>query len=161
MKIQSAHFGEVEISDQKILHFPEGLPGLEDEQRFALLTVGDGQPINWLQSLDHEEIALPVLDPFVVNPSYAFDVRQEDIDFLEISEMKDVYILSVLVIPSNVDDMTINLSAPIIINVVNNRGRQICLDDKQYRVRTPVAQLLRQATESGEEKHASADQETE
>ncbi len=161
MKIQSAHFGEVEISDQKILHFPEGLPGLNDEKSFALLTVADSQPINWLQSLDHAEIALPVLDPFVINPSYAFDIRQEDIEFLEISEMKDVYILSILVIPSNVDDMTINLSAPIIINVVNNRGRQICLDDKQYRVRTPVAQLLRQATESGREKHASVDKKAE
>ena len=57
MKIQTAHFGEVEIDDNKVLFFDNGLPGLEDNKRFALLSNEESKPINWFQSLDHREIS--------------------------------------------------------------------------------------------------------
>ena len=53
MKIPTAHFGEVEIDEKKILYFEKGLPGLEDDKRFALLSNEDSRPVSWLQSLDH------------------------------------------------------------------------------------------------------------
>ena len=73
MRIATAHFGEVEIDDNKVLFFENGLPGLEDNKRFALLSNEESRPINWFQSLDHWEIALPVIDPFLVC-DYAFDI---------------------------------------------------------------------------------------
>jgi len=148
MRIATAHFGEVEIDDNKVLFFENGLPGLEDNKRFALLSNEESRPINWFQSLDHWEIALPVIDPFLVCPDYAFDIPQADVDALEIKQVEDVYVLNVLVIPRN-GGITINLAAPIVINVKNNRGKQIILDDKKYSVRMPISELLPNAAEGG------------
>ena len=149
MKIPTAHFGEVEIDESKILVFDKGLPGLDEDKRFALLSNEDSRPVSWLQSLDHLEISLPVMDPFLVCPDYSFDIAQADVDALSISDIKDVYVLSILVIPNNVNAMTINLSAPIIINVRNSKACQIILDDRKYRVRVPVADLLAKSGKGG------------
>jgi flagellar assembly factor FliW len=141
IKVQTSHFGEVEIDDSKVLMFENGLPGLEGDKRFALLSNEDSKPINWLQSLDRKEISLPVLDPFLVCKDYSFDLSNNDISALGIKRVKDVYVLCVLVIPRSLNLMTINLSAPIIINVENSKGCQIILDDRKYRVRTPITEL--------------------
>lgn len=149
MIIPTAHFGDVEIDDKKILFFDKGLPGLENDNRYALLSNEESRPISWLQSLDHREIALPVMDPFLVCPDYSFDIAQNDVEALAIEDIKDVYVLSILVIPQNVNAMTINLSAPIIINVRNSKGCQIILDDRKYRVRVPVSELLEKSGKDG------------
>jgi len=149
MKILTAHFGEVEIDDNNILFFEKGLPGLVEDKRYALLSNEDSRPISWLQSLDHQEISLPVIDPFSVCPDYSFDISAEDVDNLKIEQVKDVYVISVLVIPQNVNAMTINLSAPIIINVQNKKGCQIILDDRKYRVRVPVSELIGKLKKDG------------
>lgn len=149
MKIPTAHFGEVEIDDNKILVFEKGLPGLEEDIKYALLSNEDSRPISWLQSLDHSEISLPVMDPFLICPDYSFDISQNDVETLSIEDIKDVYVLSVLVIPKNKNAMTINLSAPIIINVRNSKGKQIILDDRKYRVRVPVSELLAKSGKDG------------
>lgn len=149
MKIPTAHFGEVEIDDNKVLYFEKGLPGLEDDKRYALLSNEDSRPVSWLQSLDHREISLPVMDPFLVCPDYSFDISPNDVDAIAADDIKDVYVLNILVIPKNVNAMTINLSAPIIINVRNSKGCQIILDDRKYRVRVPVTELLEKSGKDG------------
>jgi flagellar assembly factor FliW len=149
MMIPTAHFGEVEIDEKKILTFEKGLPGLEEDKNYALLSNEDSRPVSWLQSLDNREVALPVMDPFLVCPDYSFDISQNDVEVLSIEEIKDVYVLSILVIPKNVNAMTINLSAPIIINVRNSKGCQIILDDRKYRVRVPVSELLEKSGKDG------------
>lgn len=143
MDIQTAHFGVVEIDEKKIINFESGLPGLENNKRFVLLASEESKPICWLQSLDHTEISLPVVDPFKICSDYSFDISQEDISALEIEQIKDIYVLNVLRIPKTLESMTINLLAPIIINVRNSKARQIILDDKKYGVRVPVIELLR------------------
>ena len=138
MKIQTAHFGEVEIDGSRILSFETGLPGLETYKRYVLLSGGEGRPVSWLQALDEKDVSLPVTDPFKICPDYSFDIPRDDIDALGIQDVRDVFVLSVLVIPRNTGIMTINLTAPILINVCNNKGGQIILSDRKYRVRTPV-----------------------
>jgi flagellar assembly factor FliW len=149
MKIQTSHFGEVEIESSKILKFENGLFGLEDNKRFVLLSNEESRPISWLQSLDTKDISLPVIDPFQIFPDYSFDISQDDIDALDIEDVKDVFVLNVLVIPRNIGTMTINLSAPVIINVKYSKGCQIILDDRKYRVRVPVSELLGKPEKGG------------
>jgi len=147
MIIPTVHFGEVEIDETKIITFEDGLPGLEEDRRFALLTTEESRPIGWLQSLDHAEVVLPVIDPFLLCPDYAFDVCDEDLEKLDLRDIHDAFVLSVLVIPRETKDMTVNLAAPVVINARNGRGRQIILDDKKYKVRVPVARLLEEAAQ--------------
>jgi flagellar assembly factor FliW len=147
MKIQTVHFGEIEIDDEKVFSFPNGLPGLEEDKRFTLLSRGEEQPIRSLQSIDHWEIALPVVDPFQLLPSYECDLLEDDIAALSIDSPEDVLTLGVLVIPKEPEKMTINLVAPLIINLKNRIGRQIFLENRKYNVRTSVLELMRENAE--------------
>lgn len=149
MEIQTAHFGKVEVDDGRMLFFEKGLPGLEGYNRFVLLSSQESRPVSWLQAVGDKIVSLPVTDPFKVCPDYSFDISTDDIDALGIENVKDVFVLSVLVIPKNISAMTINLSAPIIINVRNNKGCQIILDDRKYRVRVPVSELLKKPAKGG------------
>lgn len=143
MKIQTAHFGEIEYDAEKRIFFAEGLPGLEEDTEFALLSQEESEPICWMQSLIRPQICLPVLNPFLVCPAYTFEIPDSEAEDLRIGEPKDVCILNVLVIPrENPEAMTINLSAPIIFNMKNRQGRQIFLNDKTYSTRTSVGDLI-------------------
>jgi len=146
MIIRTAHFGDVEYDREKRILFEKGLPGLEKDTEFALLSQPDNDPICWMQSLIHPQICLPVLNPFLVCPTYTFDISDTDTEELQITEQKDVCILSVLVIPrGNPGAMTINLAAPVIFNIKTRKGRQIFLNDKNYTTRTPVGDLIAKA----------------
>ena len=146
MKISTAHFGDVEYDGEKKIFFEKGLPGLEEDTEFALLSQQGSDPICWMQSLIHPQVCLPVLNPFLVCPTYTFDISDTDTEELQITEAKDVCILSVLVIPrENPGAMTINLAAPVIFNMKNRRGRQIFLNDKNYTTRTPIQDLIAKA----------------
>lgn len=149
MEIQTSHFGIVEIDDNKILTFESGIPGLEEYKRFALISNEDSKPVCWLQSVDCMQVSLPVVDPFVVCKDYSFDISDEDSKLLAIDQVNDVYILCILVIPRDSEEITINLAAPIVINVQNSKACQIILDDKRYRVRIPITELLNNAEKNG------------
>lgn len=146
MKIQTAHFGEIEYDTEKRIFFAEGLPGLEEDTEFALLSQEESEPICWMQSLIRPQICLPVLNPFLVCPTYTFEIPDSEAESLRIAEPRDVCILNVLVIPrENPEAMTINLSAPIVFNMKNRQGRQIFLNDKKYSTRIPVGDLIAKA----------------
>jgi len=138
MQINSVRFGIVEVDEAKLKVFDEGIPGLEEYKRYALLQFEESYPILWLQSADEGGICLPVLDTFAVLSNYVFDIDDTDVRQLELKGPEDLLVVNVLVIPDNIQSMTANLAAPIIINTVTGKGKQIVLSGSDYNVRTPI-----------------------
>jgi flagellar assembly factor FliW len=140
MLIDTARFGKVEIDESKIIYFSDGIPGLEEYKRFAILQFDGSYPIIWLQSTEDKSICLPVIDSFLVLPDYSFDISDEDVQRLSLNGPEDLKIISVLVIPENIERMTMNLAAPIVINIKNNLAMQVILNNGEYNVRFPIFQ---------------------
>jgi len=138
MQIPTARFGTVEVDENKVLSFTDGLPGLEEYKQFVILQFDESYPVVWMQSVDDPDICLPVIDSFLAVPEYAFNIDDEDIDELGITKTEDLHILSVLVIPENVEGMTINLAAPIVVNIDSGHAKQVLLSGTEYGVRHPV-----------------------
>lgn len=142
MQIDTIRFGQVEIDDMKLIRFDNGVPGLEDYHCFALLQFDDSYPIMWLQSVEDRGICLPVLDTFAVMPMYVFDIDDTDVGELRLSGPEDLYVASVVVIPDDIKKMTVNLAAPVIINTVTGKAKQIMLSGSDYNVRAPVFPVI-------------------
>ena len=140
MQIETIRFGPVEVDESKLITFDDGIPGLEEHHKYALLQFEESYPIIWLQSVEEGGICLPVLDTFAVLTGYVFDIDDEDVRTLELNGPEDLHIVSVLVIPDDIQRMTVNLAAPIIINTVTGKARQIMLSGSDYNVRAPVFQ---------------------
>lgn len=142
MTINTYRFGPVEIDEKKVINFSDGLPGLEEYTQFAILQFEGSYPIVWLQSIQEGNICLPVIDSFLVKPEYSFDISDDDVKQLELTGPEDLKIISVLVIPESIEQMTINLAAPIVINTRNGKARQVILSNGDYNVRVPIFQEI-------------------
>ncbi|MDP9025228.1 MAG: flagellar assembly protein FliW, partial [Candidatus Eremiobacteraeota bacterium] len=61
---------------------------------------------------------------------------------LEIDSPSDFTLLCVLVVTDNADEMTMNLFAPVIINLRTRKGRQVVLENSGFSVRQPVPRKI-------------------
>lgn len=143
MKLRTKHFGEIEISGDEVIAFPRGLIAFEDKKSFVLINNEDEKlPFSWLQSVDDPGLCFVVMNPFVFKKDYEFDIPQDAVSELEIKAAGDVCVLSVLVVPEDISQMTANLLAPLVINTRNRKGKQVILDDKRYTTRHLVLEEL-------------------
>jgi len=142
MQVDTLRFGIVQVDEEKIIEFTDGIPGLEQYRKYALLQFEESYPIVWLQSMDDTGICLPVLDTFTVLPEYVFDIDETDVKTLELTSPDELHVVSVVVIPEDIQGMTVNLAAPIIINTNTGRAMQIVLSGSEYNVRAPVFQHI-------------------
>lgn len=132
-KINTLRFGELEIEEQDVVRFADGIPAFEDEHEFVVLPYEEGTPYMFLQSMATPELAFLMTDPFVFFPDYSFELDDENMDKLAIKTMDDVLVCTLISIPrSGVADMTTNLLAPVVINRHTMQAKQIVLEKTQY-----------------------------
>ncbi len=139
VKVISTRFGELDISEDKVLNFPQGLIGMPSLKRFVLLDYRDDLPFMLLQSVDEPEIVFTIVDPLIVKPDYKISIRTEWIKDIGKPDKKNLVMLVILTVsrePSH--RITANLMAPLIINTLTMKGKQIVLEDKGLSVRHPV-----------------------
>ncbi len=136
MQIATTHFGPVEIEIDDILVFPRGIVAFEDCRHWVLLSDEENPALAWLQSVSREEVALPVVSPRRFAPEYSVHISRGEIVPLEITQFDQLYVLGV--VSSSDGDLTLNLKAPLIINLDRRLGRQVITNDDQ-----PVAMPLK------------------
>jgi len=143
VEIDTLRFGRLTVDKKKLLCFKNGLPGLEDCREFVILQFEESAPLHWLQSTYKPEVCLPIINTFAIYPQYVFDISDEDVDELSLSGPEDVYVVSVVLIPEqDIEQMTANLVAPIIINHRTGSAKQTIINNGEYNVRFPVFQAI-------------------
>lgn len=145
MKINTRIFGEIEIADEKIITFENGIIGFPEMKRFTLLhdeEKGINVGIRFLQSIDEPGFAMPVMDPFVVKEDYAPEVDDELLAGLGNVTEENVLVLVTVTIPSDLTRMSVNLQGPIVINVEERKACQIIVDTNKYPVKYPIYDIL-------------------
>jgi flagellar assembly factor FliW len=137
MHVNSTRFGEIQIREDAIIEFPDGLPGLEGE-RWALVAASEESPFFWLHSVDHASVAVPVTSPWLFFSNYEVSVPEDAARGLALRNPSDAYILCVVRASDEIADFTINLAGPLIINAVTRTGRQVINAAGGYSVRHPL-----------------------
>lgn len=134
--------GKVKIDTDKIVIFEYGIPGFESLKKFAILDPDSTYPIMWLVSLEDKDVAFPVTIPNLIRNDYEFILPKDLTEYLNLEKPEDAIILSILTIPENEEDITINLAAPIIISQNNHKGVQYLLEDSKYMIRHRLKEEL-------------------
>lgn len=145
MKINTRLFGEVEISDDKIITFENGIIGFPDMKKFALIhdeDVGQGAGIRYMQSLDEAGFAMPVMDPLIVKPDYDPEVDDELLASVGNVTEDNLLVLVTVSVPSDLTKMSVNLRGPLVINVETHRACQMIVDSSDFPVKFPVYEIL-------------------
>ncbi len=138
MKIKTTRFGELNIPEEDIVTFPEGLLGFAEHKRYVLLDSEELDPLKWLQCVDAGYLAFVVLDPRIAIDEYDMHVSRECAQGLRIESPEDAMIFAIITADDDPAKCTINLQAPIIINRKNYLARQIILLDQQYSIHHPL-----------------------
>lgn len=152
MKIDTKIFGEIEIADDKIITFENGIIGFPDLKRFALLhdeEKGTDAGIRFLQSLEEPGFAMPVMDPLIVKPDYDPEVDDELLKNAGHVTEDNILVLVTVTVPSDLTKMTVNLQGPFVINVDEHKAVQVVVEQDSYPVKYPVYEIL-QARKAGE-----------
>lgn len=152
MKINTKVFGEVEISDDKIITFEKGIIGFPDMKRFTLLhdeEKGTSAGIRFLQSIDEPGFAMPVMDPLVVKSDYDPEVDDELLKGMGSLTDENILVLVTVTVPSDLTKMSVNLQGPLVINVDERKACQLIVEGDAYPVKFPIYDIL-QARKAGE-----------
>jgi flagellar assembly factor FliW len=154
MKIATKIFGEIEIADDKILVFPNGIIGFPDLNRFSLMYDKDkgSHNIQWLQSLDEPAFAMPVMDPLHVQEDYNPEVEDDVLEDVKPITDDNMLVLVTLTVPHDLTKMTANLKGPFIINADTRKGCQVILDDDKYQIKYPIYDILKKMKDNNEKK---------
>jgi flagellar assembly factor FliW len=132
MKINTRIFGEIEIAEDKIITFEEGIIGFPDCKKFALIYNQERdshKSINWMQSLDEPAFALPVMDPLLVKEDYNPMVEDELLKSLGDLNEENTFILVTVTVPQDLKEISVNLKAPLIINAQECKACQLIIED--------------------------------
>lgn len=146
MVINTRCFGEIEVSQEKIIRFDSGLMGFEEYKEFTLLFDSEkkaDKTIMWLQSIDEVSFALPVINPMLISEDYNPVVEDELLASVGKIEEDDLLILVTLTVPADITKMTANYKAPIVINAGSLKGVQLIAENEEYLVKHPVYEILK------------------
>ncbi len=127
MDMLTTRFGMLSVQPQDELLFEQGLVGLEGCCRWVILTDSDNPMLGWLQSLEQGHIALGVVSPRRFVPDYQLRVNREDLMSLQLTTTHDAEV--VVVASRQESGLTLNLRAPLVINVATRRGCQVISQD--------------------------------
>ncbi|MCA9203978.1 MAG: flagellar assembly protein FliW [Pirellulaceae bacterium] len=129
MQIMTSRFGSVSIEADDILVFPNGLIGFEQHRHWVLLADSQNESVGWLQCLSNPQMAVPVVSPRRYVPEYQARVSQTQLEALQLADEDSLYVLCVL--GKHEGEFTMNLQAPVLVNLDRCLGCQVVTIDEQ------------------------------
>ncbi len=129
MKLTTTRFGAVQIEDHDILHFARGLAGFEECRSWVLLADAHNEAVAWLQCISRVDVAIPVTSPRRFVPDYKVRIPRSQLTALQLRDIDQTFVLAVI---GKTDRcLTLNLRAPLIINLDQRLGAQVVTADEQ------------------------------
>jgi flagellar assembly factor FliW len=135
VSIDSTRFGQIEIQDEAVIQFPNGMIGLTGT-RYALVAREENGAFQWLHSLDDPSLAIPVTNPFVFFQSYEVEISSAEADRIGITEPEQADVYVTVRAGEQLEDFRANLRAPILITA--GRGYQVINEASDAPVRAPL-----------------------
>ncbi|MDR1956496.1 MAG: flagellar assembly protein FliW [Treponema sp.] len=148
MKVTTKAYGLIEVDDRQKITFSQGLLGFAAYKEYVLLDA-ERQPFYWLQSVELEDIAFILINPFLFRPDYEITLDTEELLEIGLADPSKALILAIVTIPPEGGLMTANLQGPLVINRETRVGMQTVLSDLRWKIKHDVMAELRAGKEDG------------
>ncbi|BBH23907.1 flagellar assembly factor FliW [Paenibacillus baekrokdamisoli] len=123
----------------QVIQLKGSILGFENCNAFSISVVEENRHFAHLQSMEQGDIGFLVVSPFTFYPEYWLEIEEKDNKQLDIQSHEDVVVLSIVTTGKTFSESTMNLLAPIILNISNGRGKQIVLPPKsKYGTKEPL-----------------------
>lgn len=125
IRFETIRFGTLEVEEDRIISFPEGIPGFSELRRYVLLDYKD-TPLKWLQAVDDPEVAFIVAEPVLVSPDYSISIDDAVKNRIQLHNEEDLAVLLILRVEDG--NLIANLNGPLLINAGAMKGIQAVAD---------------------------------
>lgn len=146
MEVKTKSNGIVNVKDEQLVTFPEGLLGFEKYTKFALID-SEYEPFIWLQSTEESNLAFLMIDPFLISSDYVADIDDNTLKSIEVESPEDIVIMTLVTIPKDGSGITANFLGPIVINKKNKKCLQVILNDNRWTTKFNIVEALRKKGE--------------
>jgi flagellar assembly factor FliW len=136
-RCETRYFGPIEYAEESVMVFPDGIPAFEQEKRFLALRQPVSEPLVFLQSVANPSVCFATLPAPAACPGFQLSMAPEDMEALGLEMGRqpaignDVLCLAILSLTEN-EPPTVNLLAPIVVNVHTLRACQAIQTDSRY-----------------------------
>lgn len=139
MKIQTTRFGEIEGDEKLIFNFKMPILGYNEETEFVLVESKEASLFKWIQSTQTPDLAFLATSPGLFGIDYVFELPDEAETILDVKSAEDLVVLNIAKVPNNNPrGTTVNLLAPIVLNIKNNTAGQVILSGSGLSVEQPL-----------------------
>lgn len=135
IKFASSRFGEQVVPVSSVIEIVGGLIGFTDFTKFVLLDYNP--PFSWLHSIETPELAFVVVNGAEFGDHYSFPLPKDDKE-LDFGPDPDYAVVNLVSVRPHPLPTTVNLKAPIVVNLKNKRGRQLVLDMSNFPTQLPL-----------------------
>jgi flagellar assembly factor FliW len=138
MKISTTRFGEIEIPQERVYTFPEGILGFAEVKQYCIIDNPGGGPFQWLQAVKQPSLAFVICDPRLFMPDYKVAVTREDLASIQLEDVKDGIVMVIVTVRPDPAQMTANLMGPLVFNVKLRLAKQLVLTTPGYTTRHKI-----------------------
>lgn len=135
MELKTKYHGVRFYKTEDVITFNKGIPGLENLKKYIIFPAEENKLFYVLQSIEDISIGLVLVSPFNIVKNYEFDLEEDIVSELGIESEKDVLVLNTVTLNSEIENITVNLKAPLVINIKRKVGKQIILDNSSYPIK--------------------------
>jgi flagellar assembly factor FliW len=138
MELKTKYHGIRFYEEKDIITFRKGIPGFQNLKKFIIFTAEENKLFYILQSIEDLSVGIVLISPFNVIKGYEFKLDDAKLEELNIKSQEDVIVLNTVTLNSKLENITVNLKAPLVININEKIGEQIILDNEDYSIKYPL-----------------------
>jgi len=128
MKFTNRQFGEMTFEEKHVLIVPDGIIGFGEYKKYLIVDDQDTQPFRWLVSLEDPDLSFAMITPDLVVRDYQSKLFSN----------RDVTVFSLIALKDPVEESTMNLRSPLVIDNKTKEVCQIILEDESLSMRYPL-----------------------
>lgn len=127
MEISTRDFGKIEISENDIIRFEEKIFGFEEYSDYIIIYDDEfNGEYAWLQSVEEPGLCFIIANSALITDGYAPKCPKGTEEIIGSGNYE--YWL-IMVVKENIEESTVNLKSPVIINIDNRKAMQVILEE--------------------------------
>lgn len=143
MKIQTRHFGNIEIDETQKIVFKDGVPGFEELRDFIILEEAENT-FAYLQSLENGQVAFAIINPYILKSDYTPQINESYFEKLGGGSNDEFALYVIATVGNTLEKTTVNLQAPLLMHAERRLGVQAIVEDKLYKTRHNIVELIKE-----------------
>lgn len=145
MEINAKYFGQVSYEKNEAIHIINGLIGFEAYTEYLPIPFHeDNDSLISLQCLEDETLSFILMNPFGLLNDYTPSLSGQDMKELDAETAEDLSYYVICVMRDSVAESTVNLKAPLVVNVRSRQARQVILDQSEYTFRHVIGDMIKE-----------------